>query len=51
MRFLAREAMPEFSDIRILRGVADIDADMPRFLCAYLAAAWSSPTRAPLDAG
>lgn len=51
MRFLAREARPEFSDIRILRGVADIDADMPRFLRAYLAAAWSTPTRAPLDAG
>jgi 8-oxo-dGTP pyrophosphatase MutT (NUDIX family) len=51
MRFLARETRSEFSEIRILRGVADIDADMPRFLHAYLAAAWSTPTRAPLAAG
>jgi hypothetical protein len=40
MRHLASEAQPEFSEIRILRGLADIDADTPRFLRAYLAAAW-----------
>jgi 8-oxo-dGTP pyrophosphatase MutT (NUDIX family) len=38
---LAKEAEPEFSEIRILRGIADIDPDTPRFLRAYLAAAWS----------
>jgi hypothetical protein len=38
---LASEAQPEFSEVRILRGIADIDGDMPRFLRAYLAAAWS----------
>jgi ADP-ribose pyrophosphatase YjhB (NUDIX family) len=41
MRYLASEAQPEFSEVRILRGIADIDGDMPRFLRAYLAAAWS----------
>jgi len=40
-RYLAGEAQPEFSEIRILRGIADIDADMPRFLRMYLAAAWA----------
>jgi 8-oxo-dGTP pyrophosphatase MutT (NUDIX family) len=38
-RYLAREAQPEFSELRILRGIADIDPDMPRFLQTYLAAA------------
>jgi 8-oxo-dGTP pyrophosphatase MutT (NUDIX family) len=38
---LAKEPQPEFSEIRILNGLADIDADMPRFLHSYLAAAWS----------
>jgi len=51
MSFLAREARPEFSEIRTVRGVADVDVDMPRFLRAYLAAAWSSPTRASVAAG
>jgi 8-oxo-dGTP pyrophosphatase MutT (NUDIX family) len=41
MRHLASEAQPEFSDIRILRSIADVDDDMPSFLRAYLAAAWS----------
>jgi 8-oxo-dGTP pyrophosphatase MutT (NUDIX family) len=40
MRHLANEAQPEFSEIRILRGIVDIDVDMPRFLRAYLAAVW-----------
>jgi 8-oxo-dGTP pyrophosphatase MutT (NUDIX family) len=39
--YLAREAQPEFSEIRILRDIADADIDMPPFLHAYLAAAWS----------
>jgi 8-oxo-dGTP pyrophosphatase MutT (NUDIX family) len=39
--YLAREAQPEFSEIRILRDMADADIDMPPFLHAYLAAAWS----------
>jgi 8-oxo-dGTP pyrophosphatase MutT (NUDIX family) len=41
VRYLAGEAQPEFSEIRILRGIADVDMDMPRFLRAYLAAAWA----------
>ena len=34
---LAREAQPEFSDIRIVRGPGDFDTDMPRFVTAFLA--------------
>jgi 8-oxo-dGTP pyrophosphatase MutT (NUDIX family) len=41
MRYLASEVQPEFSDIRILRSMADVDGDMPRFVRAYLAAVWS----------
>ena len=41
VRYLAGEAQPEFSEIRILRGIADVDMGMPRFLRAYLAAAWA----------
>jgi 8-oxo-dGTP pyrophosphatase MutT (NUDIX family) len=44
VRHLAGEAQPEFSEIRILRGIADVDKDMPPFLRAYLAAAWSRRT-------
>ncbi len=40
MRHLASEAQPEFSDIRIVRGRADLDARMPRFVIAYLEAMW-----------
>ena len=47
LRYLASEAQPEFSEIRILRGIADVDADMPRFLRAYLAASWSGACRVP----
>jgi 8-oxo-dGTP pyrophosphatase MutT (NUDIX family) len=39
--YLASEAQPEFSEIRILRDIADADVDMPPFLHAYLAAVWS----------
>jgi hypothetical protein len=41
MRHLANDAEPEFSEIRVLRGLADVDANMPRFLRIYLAAVWS----------
>jgi len=47
LRYLAGQAQPEFSEIRILRGIADVDVDMPRFLRAYLAAAWSDARRVP----
>ena len=40
VRHLASEMQPEFSEIRILRGIADVEADTPRFLQAYLAAVW-----------
>jgi 8-oxo-dGTP pyrophosphatase MutT (NUDIX family) len=40
MRHLASEAQPEFSDIRIVRGHADLDPRMPRFLIAFLEEAW-----------
>jgi 8-oxo-dGTP pyrophosphatase MutT (NUDIX family) len=36
MRYLAEQKEPEFSDIRIVRGAADFDPAMPRFLVAYL---------------
>jgi len=49
-RYLAGEEQPEFSEIRILRGIADIDGHMPRFLRAYLAAAWAeAAARSKLD--
>jgi len=37
---LAREAQPELSDIRIVRGPDDIDPMMPPFVLAFLAHAW-----------
>jgi 8-oxo-dGTP pyrophosphatase MutT (NUDIX family) len=33
---LAREQQPELSDIRIIRGTADFDPAMPRFVTAFL---------------
>ena len=33
---LARESQPELSDIRIVRGLADFDPAMPRFVTAFL---------------
>jgi 8-oxo-dGTP pyrophosphatase MutT (NUDIX family) len=47
VRNLAGEAQPEFSEIRILRGIADVDTDLPLFLRAYLAAVWSQAGLAP----
>ncbi|HEY6023734.1 MAG TPA: NUDIX hydrolase [Pseudolabrys sp.] len=34
---LASEQQPELSDIRIVRGIADVDPAMPRFVTAFLA--------------
>ena len=34
---LARERQPELADIRIVRGPADFDPAMPRFVTAFLA--------------
>ena len=50
MRYLANEPRPEFSEIRILRGIADIDGDTPRFLRAYLAGSGFTPNCVPLAA-
>ena len=36
-RHLARERQPELADIRIVRGPADFDPAMPRFVTAFLA--------------
>ena len=35
--YLARERQPELADIRIVRGPADFDASMPRFVTTFLA--------------
>jgi hypothetical protein len=40
MGYLARETRPEFCDIRIVRGPADLDARMPAFVVAFLQAMW-----------
>jgi 8-oxo-dGTP pyrophosphatase MutT (NUDIX family) len=40
MPHLANERQPEFSDIRIVRGPADLHPQMPRFVVAYLEAMW-----------
>jgi len=40
LRHLACDAHPEFSDIRVVRGPADFDPRMPRFVVAFLKAAW-----------
>ena len=37
LEHLAREKQPELSDIRIVRGPADLDPAMPRFVTAFLA--------------
>jgi 8-oxo-dGTP pyrophosphatase MutT (NUDIX family) len=38
---LARESEPELADIRIARGVADLDPMIPPFVAAYLRHVWS----------
>jgi 8-oxo-dGTP pyrophosphatase MutT (NUDIX family) len=40
MRHLASEAQPEFCDMRIVRGRADLDPRMPRFLAAFFEEVW-----------
>jgi len=40
--FLAQQHPPELSDIRIVRGPADIDMMMPVFVTAFLKAMWSA---------
>jgi 8-oxo-dGTP pyrophosphatase MutT (NUDIX family) len=37
---LARDAEPEFADIRIVHGPADLDATMPDFVTAFLQRMW-----------
>jgi 8-oxo-dGTP pyrophosphatase MutT (NUDIX family) len=40
MRHLASESQPELSDIRIVRGPADLDPRMPAFIVAFLEQTW-----------
>ena len=40
MRHLENDRQPEFCDIRIVRGPGDLDPRMPRFMTAFLEAAW-----------
>jgi 8-oxo-dGTP pyrophosphatase MutT (NUDIX family) len=47
MNYLASEAQPEFSAVRIVRGPADLDPVTPRFLVEYLAVAWSQSVTSP----
>ena len=39
---LARQRRPELADIRIVRGPADFDAMMPRYVSAYLTDVWAA---------
>jgi hypothetical protein len=41
MDYLAGEAQPEFTAVRIVRRPADLDRAMPRFYVEYLMAEWS----------
>jgi hypothetical protein len=36
LKFLGGQPQPELSDIRIVRGVADLDPMMPPYVAAYL---------------
>ena len=40
LKHLARERQPELADIRIVRGPADFDPMMPRFISAFLRHVW-----------
>lgn len=42
---LAREAAPELDDMRIVRGPADLDAQTPPFVGAFLRLVWGSEVR------
>jgi len=44
LRHLASEIEPELRDVRIVRSVADFDAEMPRFVTTYLLHMWSTPS-------
>jgi hypothetical protein len=46
MRHLASDPQPEFSDIRIVRGRADLAAEMPQFVVAFLESVWREESRA-----
>jgi hypothetical protein len=37
LKFIAAQRQPELSDIRIVRGIADLDPAMPPYVAAYLA--------------
>jgi len=45
MSNIAGQTQPEFCDIRIVRGRADLDPRMPRFMVAYLEDVWRQETR------
>jgi hypothetical protein len=42
LRQLATDPQPEFSDIRIIRGPADLTPQMPRHISFYLESAWNA---------
>lgn len=48
LRHLASEPKPELTDIRIVRGPADLDSRMPAFVVAYLQEAWRQANEAPV---
>jgi len=52
LKHLRHDAHPELSDMRIVRGPADIDARMPDFVTAFLDHWWryGGPCRGPLPA-
>jgi hypothetical protein len=41
--FVAAQKRPELADIRIVRGPADFDPNMPAFVRAYLSNRWAAP--------
>lgn len=45
MRYLANETRPELSDIRIVRGAADLHPQMPPFVVAFLKNVWRHELR------
>jgi 8-oxo-dGTP pyrophosphatase MutT (NUDIX family) len=46
LRFMEQEQQPEFCDIRIVRGPADLDPMMPAFVPAFLRHVWAGRDRA-----
>ncbi len=51
IRHLANDPHPEFTDIRIVRGRGDLDANMPAFVVAYLDMMWRRQEAGEKDAG